>query len=366
MVILNYRSPYLRRILSTNNKKNNDENLTYIKLPNVSPEFFHIVLKYIYGGILTFEKYDTSDIIKILVAANELGLQELIPYLESYLIENKKNGLEENFDLIYRTSFENDSFSELQKYCTDLISKEPNKIFSSLNFSSIPEKILITIIQNNSLQMNYFLDNDSKKSIPRIIKEKEIYSKNIDSKIITFQHAELITKWIDRLEITDKLKTSYVFKSLYRDSRDGLSGSFRFDKFYEICKNQSQTLLVIKMKNCNEIIGGYNPIEWKFNDSYGVTKDSFIFAFGGKGTKHHIISRVINETKAIYGSFFTSFGPSFGDKDLYLKKNSYNNELKVICNKNDYEKHIRNTNNSCFVEEFEVFQVVPLSKFNKN
>uniref|UniRef100_U9U6G7 TLDc domain-containing protein n=1 Tax=Rhizophagus irregularis (strain DAOM 181602 / DAOM 197198 / MUCL 43194) TaxID=747089 RepID=U9U6G7_RHIID len=61
-----------------------------------------------------------------------------------------------------------------------------------------------------------------------------------------------------------------------------------------------------------------------------------------------------------------AFGPSFGDKDLYLKKNSYNNELKVICNKNDYEKHIRNTNNSCFVEEFEVFQVVPLSKFNKN
>jgi hypothetical protein len=46
MVILNYRSPYLRRILSTNNKKNNDENLTYIKLPNVSPEFFHVVLKY--------------------------------------------------------------------------------------------------------------------------------------------------------------------------------------------------------------------------------------------------------------------------------------------------------------------------------
>ncbi|RGB30937.1 hypothetical protein C1646_277861 [Rhizophagus diaphanus] len=214
--------------------------------------------------------------------------------------------------------------------------------------------------------LDYFLDNDSKKSIPRIIKEKEIYSKNIDSKIITFHHAELITKWIDRLEITDKLKTSYVFKSLYRDSRDGLSGSFRFDKFYEICKNQSHTILVIKMKNSNEIIGGYNPIEWKFNDSYGVTKDSFIFAFGDKGTKHHILSRVMNETKAIYGSFFTSFGPSFGDKDLYLKKNSYNNELKVICNKNDYERHIRNTNNSCFVEEFEVFQVVPLSKFNKN
>ena len=45
MVILNYRSPYLRRILSTNKKKN-DEILTNIKLQNVSPEFFHVLLRY--------------------------------------------------------------------------------------------------------------------------------------------------------------------------------------------------------------------------------------------------------------------------------------------------------------------------------
>ena len=35
MIILNYRSPYLRRILSTS-KRGNDETLTHIKLPNIS------------------------------------------------------------------------------------------------------------------------------------------------------------------------------------------------------------------------------------------------------------------------------------------------------------------------------------------
>jgi hypothetical protein len=45
MVILNYRSPYLRRILSTN-KKNNDGILTHIKLPNILPEIFQIILRY--------------------------------------------------------------------------------------------------------------------------------------------------------------------------------------------------------------------------------------------------------------------------------------------------------------------------------
>ncbi|UZO02472.1 uncharacterized protein OCT59_020952 [Rhizophagus irregularis] len=48
MVILNYRSNYLRRILSTNKKKN-DETLVHIKLPNILPENFQIILRYIYG-----------------------------------------------------------------------------------------------------------------------------------------------------------------------------------------------------------------------------------------------------------------------------------------------------------------------------
>ncbi|PKY28594.1 BTB-domain-containing protein, partial [Rhizophagus irregularis] len=119
MVILNYRSPYLRRILSTNKKKN-DGTLTSIKLSNILPEIFHIIFRYIYGGKLSFEECDISDIIKILITANELGLQELTPFLETFLIESKKDSIEQNFDLIYQISFENNFFPELQKYCNKL------------------------------------------------------------------------------------------------------------------------------------------------------------------------------------------------------------------------------------------------------
>jgi hypothetical protein len=44
MVILHYRSPYLRRIFTTN-KRENDETIAHIKLPNISPEAFQIVLR---------------------------------------------------------------------------------------------------------------------------------------------------------------------------------------------------------------------------------------------------------------------------------------------------------------------------------
>ena len=42
MVILHYRSPYFRRVLST---RRNDENLAQIKLPNISPEIFQVILR---------------------------------------------------------------------------------------------------------------------------------------------------------------------------------------------------------------------------------------------------------------------------------------------------------------------------------
>ena len=96
---------------------------------------------------------DAPDIIKILHTASELSLQELIPYLQSFLIKNKKNWMEQNFNLIYQTSFENDSFLELQKFCTKLMSKEPEKIFKSPDFTSISEKTLMSLIQRDRFQM---------------------------------------------------------------------------------------------------------------------------------------------------------------------------------------------------------------------
>ncbi|GET51626.1 BTB/POZ protein [Rhizophagus irregularis DAOM 181602=DAOM 197198] len=68
MNILCYRSPYLRRTLASN-KKNVNDVLSHIKLPNISPDIFRIILRYIYGGILSLNGQETSDILKILIAA---------------------------------------------------------------------------------------------------------------------------------------------------------------------------------------------------------------------------------------------------------------------------------------------------------
>ncbi|CAB4417836.1 unnamed protein product [Rhizophagus irregularis] len=415
MVILYYRSPYLRRILSTNKKKS-DGTLSHIKLSNILPEIFQIILRYIYGGKLSLNDYDTLDLIKVLVAASVLNLQELITYLQFYLIENKTNWMEQNFNLIYQTSFENDSFLELQKYCTDLISKGPDKIFNSLNFSSIPEKLLVTIIQSDNRQMSEiqiweyvlkwglaqnpdlpsdltnfskddfkslkntlqhcipfikFYNLTSKEFLEKVLPYEKLFPKNlyknllkaflslsdpnskpvertIDSKIITYQHIELISKWIDRLEITDKLASSYEFKLLFRASRDGYSR----DKFHVICDNKPRTVTCVKVKDSNEILGGYNPNVWKSNYSFSTTKDSFIFSFSNDKIANYILSRVTNGNYATMND--PHYGPSFGGGDLHIW--SYK---KACCysTKTHYETSIRITD-PFYIEECEVFQIV--------
>ncbi|GES76059.1 carbohydrate-binding module family 13 protein [Rhizophagus clarus] len=383
-----------------------------------------MILRYIYGGRLSLEEYDTSDIIKILIASSELNLQELITHLQSFLIENKKSWMEQNFGLIYKTSFENNSFSKLQNFCTEFMSKEPEKVFNSIDFTSLSENSLISLIQHDSLQINvvqvwehvlkwgiaqnpelpsdpsnYSKDNFNslkntlqkcipfinffnlshkefsnkvypyKKIIPKDLREniikhfidqphykieqetitKEISLRSIDSRIITIQHAELISKWIDRSETTDKM---YEFKLILRGSRDGFSPS----KFHEICDNQSHTITIVKVKGSNEILGGYNPIIWKSDGSWGVTEDSFVFSFKNKeNIENHILSRVIDKELATYNNFTN--GPVFGDGDLELYGNNCYDQ-SICIDDMSYDKAIREAVGCFSVEEYEIFQII--------
>src|SRR5581483_1492698 len=346
-----------------------------------------------------------------------------------FLVKNEVNWLEQNFSLVYQTSFENDSFLELQKFCTELISKKPEKVFNSTDFNSISEKSLISLIQHDSIQLgkihvwehvlkwgivrnpelssdpaNYSKDdfnslkNTLKQCIPfikfhnftskefhdKVLPYKKVFPKelfksllndflnndfkpiqksepqitttsnnnNIDSKIITFKHAELISKWVDKLEVTDKMKNSYEFKLILRGSRDG----FTIEKFHEICDNQHHTVTFIKVKGSDEILGGYNPISWKFIGNYSSTKDSFIFSI--KDNDNYILSRVIDEKKAIVN--LSLCGPSFGNGDLSTFGDN------GTCKKKSYEKPIREIEKEFSIEEYEIFQITNIGVWYKN
>jgi hypothetical protein len=109
------------------------------------------------------------------------------------------------------------------------------------------------------------------------------------------------------------------------------------------------------VEGSNEILGGYNPIEWKSDEnySYSTTKDSFIFSFKDSDRiENYVLSRVKNEKEAVYNDPYS--GPCFGRSDLAIWYYNHN----CYCAENSYEKPIRKTETNFSTEECEVFQVV--------
>ncbi|GES87809.1 carbohydrate-binding module family 13 protein [Rhizophagus clarus] len=326
------------------NNAKNEETLVHIKLPNILPEIFQIILRYIYGGRISLDECDTLSIIKVLVAANKIlnsiSFSSIPKKLLISIIRNNNHqmseiqvwkyvlkwGLAQNPELPPDpATFSKEDFNVLKNTLQHIVPFINFKDLTSREFSDevLPyKKILPKELYKDLLKKFLNLHPDSKLT--------DNLKNSIDSKIITFQHAELISKWIEKFDITHKSTSLYEFKLILRGSRDG----FTPDKFHEICDNRSCTITIIKAKGNNQILGGYNPIEWKSERGYVATKDSFIFSFeNGDDINNHVLSRVINKNYAIFNDH--TYGPSFGDADLILRGDSGH------CIKHSYEKRIR-------------------------
>ncbi|RHZ87284.1 hypothetical protein Glove_37g184 [Diversispora epigaea] len=117
-------------------KKKFDEEITFnenhvkvLKLPNISVKVFNVIIIYIYGGKFSLEKLENSDIFDLLIASNELELDELVAHLQTRLFNNNASWLRLNFD------------------------QHPSTIFESENFYSLTEGALISILKRDNLQL---------------------------------------------------------------------------------------------------------------------------------------------------------------------------------------------------------------------
>ncbi len=81
------------------------------------------------------------------------------------------------------------------------------------------------------------------------------------STIINHQHLNIFASWIDKKETLHYNKVKHVpynFKLIYRANRDGRTVA----KFHEKCDNKGATIVIAKVTNSEQIVGGYNPLQW--------------------------------------------------------------------------------------------------------
>src|SRR5439155_22167800 len=97
-----------------------------------------------------------------------------------------------------------------------------------------------------------------------------------DSKIIMLKHSIIIEQWVEKEDnvidnywnnnsntssvstLTNNHQNRYNWSLLFQGSRDGFGGKVFHDK----CNGKGPTIVVVKIRGTEELIGGYNPTSW--------------------------------------------------------------------------------------------------------
>ncbi|RHZ54300.1 hypothetical protein Glove_428g51 [Diversispora epigaea] len=177
----------------------------------------------------------------IKVIANELELVELSNKLEILLIETKGSWLKTNFTILFLTK---KNFKDLEIFCNDIVVKvdlqmKETKIWEyTIKYFHISSKDILD--KKDLIHYNLVPERPMKSVIlpARTVLVPELPARVNESfsTIISDEHAAEISFWID--------------------------------------------LIIIKVANTDEILGGYNPLMWDkiTNDKWMYINDSFIFS----------------------------------------------------------------------------------------
>ncbi|KAG9285189.1 hypothetical protein G9A89_004404 [Geosiphon pyriformis] len=150
--LLRARSPYFRTALK-NDWAIKESGIFLFRKPNISPVVFEIILKYIYSGDIELEDRDPNDILALLVAADELILEELVEYAQHHLINNESQWLSKNFVRVMHEVFRLQACKTFQDHCIDAICCDPQSFFDSDEYIHVEKDILLALLRRNDLEM---------------------------------------------------------------------------------------------------------------------------------------------------------------------------------------------------------------------
>ncbi|GES85051.1 BTB/POZ domain-containing protein [Rhizophagus clarus] len=361
--ILRVRSQYFHTVLSNGLIKKKDGKFIF-NFPNTSPQFFKIILRFIYCGKIELEKLQVSEILKLLAVIDELKIHSLVTCIQEFWIKYQYEFLRQNPIEILEAIYPHEIFTGLWNYCLEEICSEPDILFNSDKFINLKEPLLELFLRRDDLSLDEidvwnnlikwcfsqhpsiqqdvnkwdkeeivimertihrfiplirFYHISSTDFITKVYPFKEIMPKDLINNILLFHMSPQVQLYFD-IESPRKPKCihekyvydsniPYDFNLLYRASRDGNTPAV----FHTKCDKKGTTMVVVKISNSNQVVGGYNPLQWKSRDVWKSTQDSFIFSFVNKNDLKSAKVGYSNGDKFSIGDFM-NYGPLFGSQ----------------------------------------------------
>ncbi|GBC10279.1 hypothetical protein RclHR1_00950016 [Rhizophagus clarus] len=379
--ILCVRSQYFRSALSNEWVEKIDGKLIFKKL-NISSQLFSIILRFIYCGNIELKNLQGQDVLKLLVAVDELNIQPLIVHIQEFLIKHRIEFLHQNPIGILETIYQHETLTDLLNFCLEKICEEPKILFNSDKFINLKAPLLELLLKRDDLNMDEIeiwekilkwcftqqnMENDptkwNKEDITKIekvlhkfiplIKFYDIKPKDFFYKVYCYKEIlpqELIHNLFRILynySYYNNETNPYEFKLLHRSSQDG----FTTRSFHKNCNNKGATIWIAKIQGSTQLIGGYNPLDWSGDDNdWKSTTDSFLFNItDGKDISTAKLGYVNTANYAVYCGNYQ--GPKMGDLQC---KDTNNWTYKV--DSTDYPNVGIPAN--FVVENYEVYQVV--------
>jgi hypothetical protein len=181
--------------------------------------------------------------------------------------------------------------------------------------------------------------------------------------IINSQHFAIFASWIEKKNSSyyNEKNIPYKFNLLYRASRDGNTDA----EFHKKCDNKGPTIVIAKIINSEQIVGGYNPLDWKpvysYNGYFKSTKDSFIFSFTNR---YDLQTAKVSYPNNVYQYQYSiycgqGYAPTFGGGwDLYCPYNGGDCKNNISWTSVPRTYSEIDIPSSFHINDYEVFQVI--------
>ena len=375
-------------------KESDEENISNYQNKNLEIDKSNILVD---SKNLSFDNLQ-NDIYKIKLITKQ--------YNEVFiLIKNEKSELsficyyyKDYFKITFKNTFSLDKLKEQLNYYNQFseIKEVFNEIYCNpkkgqeyLNGNeNTEEKIkLIIPLPSKRYPLLEFQLNKEKKEQNDMLKEYEkvvnIYKnqvkiENFNSKILALREKdkEIIKSWISPIEnfkaillysfyvSYKKIQYSYASndniydKVYYEINKKDINKVGTVQLFHQKCDNKKQILVICKSRD--QIFGGYTPLCFKSDDSYGKDNKSFLFSLN---KKEKYPKNSLDENDSIW--CYKDYGPSF-HWDLYFRKNKMNTV------KFEKKNYLTPSNwvgkNECYFDDFgivldslEIFQIINIT-----